>query len=243
MPREAQGLPHSLPADSLRAHALLFERPLEPVYGNAIGTRLLVSFVAIAIGLFFALRIALDAAGLRGPATNLAFVVALLMGFVVAQRLYVGLPWAGVGLRPFADWTRRERLYVFQVIPLAVVVFCVVFGDHLRALLSRHGLAGFLFFSVLTGLLWGMVQEFLYRGWLQTELTRRFGIVAGLLVANALFTFGPLHFDYLFGPGAVRWGGLAAIFGIGLFFGLVYCRSGNLWIPAVLHGLWPLNMA
>ena len=36
--------------------------------------------------------------------------------------------------------------------------------------------------------------------------------------------------------------GLAAVFGIGLFFGIVYYRSGNLWIPAVLHGLWPPNM-
>ena len=229
--------------DSLRAHALLFERPPAPAYGNAIGTRLLVAFVAVAIGFFFALRAALDAAGLRGPPANLAFVVALLAAFVLAQRFYVGLPWAGIGLRPFADWTRRERLYVFQVVPLAVVAFSVVFADHLRALLERHGPAGFLFFSVLTGLLWGMVQEILYRGWLQTELTRRFGMVAGLLAANVLFTFGPLHFDYLVGPGAVRWSGLAAIFGIGLFFGLVYCRSGNVWIPAALHGLWPLNMA
>ncbi len=48
---------------------------------------------------------------------------------------------------------------------------------------------------------------------------------------------------HVMSPGiAVRWGGLAAIFAIGLFFGLVYWRSGNVWIPAVLHGLWPLNM-
>jgi hypothetical protein len=102
--------------------------------------------------------------------------------------------------------------------------------------------AGFVVFSALTGVLWGIVQELLYRGWLQTELTRRFGAVAGLLVATAVFAFGPLHLDYLVAPTGVRWPGLAAIFGVGLVFGLVYLRSGNLWIPAVLHGLWPLNM-
>ena len=80
------------------------------------------------------------------------------------------------------------------------------------------------------------------RGWLQSELTRRFGALAGLLIANAAITFGPLHFDYYVGMDVVYWGGLAAVFGVGLFFGLFYRRSGNLWIPAVLHGIWPLNM-
>jgi membrane protease YdiL (CAAX protease family) len=77
---------------------------------------------------------------------------------------------------------------------------------------------------------------------LQTELTRRWGWVPGWLVANLVFTFGPLHADaYL--RGGVHGGRLLAIFAIGLLFGLLYRRSGNLWIPAVLHGLWPLNMS
>ena len=233
----------SLLADSLRAHALRFETPLTPAYGDAAGIRVLVAFLVVGVGLFFALRLLSDAAGVRGlPAANLCFVVALLAAFVVAQRAFVRVPMAGVGLRRFADWTRRERLYLLQVAPLASVTFAIVFRDRLLALLEQHGFAGFVLFSVLTGLGWGMVQEFFYRGWLQTELTRRFGVAAGLLAANAAFTFGPLHFDALVGPAGVRWGGLAAIFGIGLFFGIVYCRSGNLWIPAVLHGLWPPNM-
>ena len=150
---------------------------------------------------------------------------------------------AAVGLRPFIDWTRRERLYFAQVVPLAAVVFAVLFRAHLQALHDRHGLAGFLLFSVFGGFAWGIAQELVYRGWLQTELTRRFGAIAGLLVANLVFTFGPLHFDYFGGPDGVRWSGLAAVFAIGLFFGIVYSRSGNVWIPAVMHGLWPLNMS
>ncbi len=194
--------------------------------------------------MLFALRFVSDALGVRGlPAASVGSVVALLAAFLVAQREFVGAPMAVVGLCRFADWTRRERLYFLQVVPLAAVVFVVVFGDHLLALLDQHGLAGFLLFSVLTGLVWGIVQEFLYRGWLQTELTRRFGATAGLLAANAAFTFGPLHLNYLVGLDGVRWGGLVAVFGIGLFFGIVYSRSGNLWIPAVMHGLWPPNMS
>ena len=166
----------SLLEDSLRAHVLIFEAPLAPTYGNAVGIRMLVAFLVVAVGMFFALRFVAGAAGLRGlPAANLGFVVALLAAFVVAQRAFVRMPMAAAGLRRFADWKRRERLYFFEVVPLATVVFAIVFHAHLLALLEQHGFAGFLLFSVLTGLLWGMVQEFLYRGWLQTELTRRFG--------------------------------------------------------------------
>ena len=139
---------------------------------------------------------------------------------------------------------RGNSLFATQskVVPLAAVAFAIVFSDRLLALLQQRGPAGFVLFTILTGLIWGMVQEFIYRGWLQTELTRRFGAIAGLLVANSVFTAGPLHLNYLLGPTGMHWGGLAAVFGIGLFFGIVYWRSGNLWIPAVMHGLWPLNM-
>ena len=30
---------------------------------------------------------------------------------------------------------------------------------------------------------------------------------------------------------------IAAIFAIGLFFGILFHRSGNLWIVAILHGI------
>lgn len=234
---------HPLLTDSLRAHALRFERPLAPAHAGEAGARMLGAFLVVGVGMFFALRLLTDALGVRGsPAANLGFVVALLVAFLAAQRWFVGVPMAGVGLRRFADWTRRERLYLIQVVPLAGVVFAVVFRQHLLALLELHGIAGFLLFSVLTGLFWGAVQEFLYRGWLQTELTRRFGATVGLLASNAAFTFGPLHLDYFVGPTGVRWNGLVAVFGIGLFFGFVFRRSGNLWIPAVLHGIWPLNL-
>jgi len=223
---------------------MLFEKPMAPTHGAAAGMRMLVAFLAVGVGVFFALRWAIARTWVHdSPTSRLVFVGALLLAFVVVQRFFVATTWAAVGLRRFASWTRRERLYLAQMIPLAAVMFSFLFRGHVRSLVEQHGLAGFLLVSVPTGLLWGMVQEFLYRGWLQTELTRRFGSVAGLLAANAAFTFGPLHSVYLFGAGGVRWGVLAAVFGIGLIFSILYRRSGNLWIPAVLHGLWPLNMA
>jgi uncharacterized protein len=230
--------------ESLRAHALVFERPLAPSYASAAGARILVAFVAIGVVLLVGLRFAFEALGIGGqPLANLALVVTLLAAFFAAQRGFVRLPSAVIGLRPWREWTRRERLYLVQVGVLASIAFGIVFRDHLQGLLDRHGPAGFLLYALGTGLLWGVAQELLYRGWLQTELTRRFGGMTGLLAANLVFTFGPLHLELFVQAGGVRWGVIAAVFAIGLVFGLVYRRSGNLWIPAVLHGLWPLNMA
>ena len=91
---------------------------------------------------------------------------------------------------------------------------------------------------VFANLLWGFYQELVYRGILQTELVRRWGVLAGILVSNLLFTFGPLHF-YHFStsvPGQA-FPLFVGIFSIGLFFGVVFWRSSNLVVVGVLHGL------
>jgi len=59
----------------------------------------------------------------------------------------------------------------------------------------------------------------------------------GILVANVLYTFGPLHWYYFASPASLAVPMLAAIFAIGLFFGILYRRSGNLWIAAVMHAI------
>ena len=210
-----------------------------PRYDAAAGMRMFIAFLAVALALFYALRLVLDGS----PLARSIFVLALCVAFVVVHRWFVRLPFTAIGLRDWRDWSRRERLYLLQVVPLAGVAFALIFQAHLRELLERHGAGGFVVYSLLTGLAWGAVQELLYRGWLQTELTRRLGGIAGLLLANVVFTFGPLHMNYLTAAGGPQWGMLGAVFGIGLLFGLVFLRSGNLWIPAVLHGLWPLNMS
>ena len=53
----------SLLVDSLLAHALRFERPLAPKYADAIGLRILVAFLLVAIGVFFALHLVMDVTG------------------------------------------------------------------------------------------------------------------------------------------------------------------------------------
>ncbi len=68
--------------------------------------------------------------------------------------------------------------------------------------------------------LWGFYQEFAYRGLLQTEIVRRTGPAIGILISNAVFTFGPLHFYH---------------------FRLAQGDPSHLWIVGIMHGFWPLN--
>ena len=234
----------SLLRDLIAAHTLRFERPDRGSYDAAAGNRLLLAFALLGLLLQPALRATAAAtfAGARwaGPAV----VVALLLAVVLAMRFLVRLGGGAIGLHRWKSWTPREQIYLWTVVPLAATAFGIVFREHFTRLAEARGWVDLLLLTVPTGLLWGMVQEFIYRGFLQTELVRRLGGVPGVLLTNLVFTFGPLHFRYFgFGTdGGPSWGMFAAIFGIGLLFGTLYRRSGNLWNPALMHGLWPLNM-
>jgi CAAX protease family protein len=235
----------SLTREVIAAHTLRFERPERGSYDAATGSRLLMAFVLVGLVLQPGLRSLSRAAGVPpaywvGP----VIVVTLFVAMIVVMTKFVRSGWGTIGLYRWEKWTLRERIYVLTVMPLAAVVFAIMFREHFESLARTQGLTRLLFVSVPIGLLWGIVQEFIYRGLLQTELVRLLGSIPGVLLANLVFTFGPLHFNYfrLGADDGPRWGMFAAIFGIGLLFGLLYRRSGNLWIPALMHGIWPLNM-
>ncbi len=142
-----------------------------------------------------------------------------------------------IGLRSWADWSTTEKSYFVQVFLLANVVFALMFSKSVGVLARTPALWGPAAVVFITSLLWGFYQELIYRAILQTELVRRWGALGGILAANALYTFGPLHFYHLV-DGPPESGVLfAGIFGIGLFFSLLFQRSGNLWIVGVFHGL------
>ncbi len=89
-----------------------------------------------------------------------------------------------------------------------------------------------------------LVEEFVFRGYLQSKLIARFGddtwwrVGAGILVASLVF--GVLH-----APGAIVAGAslgevllvLAMLSMSGLAFGLLYELTGNIYFVAVLHAI------
>jgi len=217
-----------------RGHLFLFEKRSEPAYDASAGLRLLLIFLALEgvigprLSLLSWLQLPLPPLWLRVPIL-LAFALLLI-------RFVGGLPLSRIGFHPWREWSGTEKSYFVQVLLMANVVFSILFAGRLRENLAGPSALGHVCAVVLANFLWGFHQEVMYRGVLQTELVRRWGALQGILLGNSLFTFGPLHF-YHFSRTPHALPMFAAIFAIGLFFAVLFRRSGNLWMVAIFHGL------
>ena len=120
---------------------------------------------------------------------------------------------------------------------IANVVFPLLLAAPLRNRIGTSGVASTLSSLFVPYLVFGFYQEVVCRGMVQTELSRRWGAVAGVLVANVIYTFGPLHWVYFASPLRSAAPMFLAVFLIGLFFGVVFARSGNLWLVSVFHAI------
>jgi membrane protease YdiL (CAAX protease family) len=214
-----------------RGHVLLFDKLPESRFGGSSGTRLLL----IAVGLE-ALRLPVFA-WLRPTAPLWSVVPVLLACALLMVRVVAGMRLSQIGLYPWRDWNAIEKSYFIQLLVLANTVFPLVFAARLRGITGQPSALSTLLTVFVPYLFFGFYQEVVYRGMLQSELVRRFGPVVGIVVANALYTFGPLHWYYFSSKSSVAVPMFAAIFAIGLFFGLLFRRSGNLWIVAVIHAI------
>lgn len=202
-----------------KGHLFLFDRVASPpVYSRATGDQMLVAV--------FGLEAARWATTLlRFPAPSLWIEIPLLLALALLLVRWCGVTSREIGFRPWHEWNRTETSYFVQVVLIANIVFPLILADRLRAMVFVPYL-GF-----------GFYQELLYRGLLQTELTRRWGPLAGILASNVLYTFGPLHAVYFASARADALPMFAGIFAIGLLFGVVFRRSGNLWIVAFMHAI------
>ncbi|HEU5180822.1 MAG TPA: CPBP family intramembrane glutamic endopeptidase [Candidatus Polarisedimenticolia bacterium] len=217
-----------------RGHLFLFDRKRTPTYAASAGVRLLLIFVLLEgiigprLSLFGFLGLPLPPFWIRIP---------LLLAFALLAVCFVAkVKVSDLGLIRWREWNGTEKSYFVQLMILANVVFALVNADRLRTALAEPGGMQKVLTLLLPYLLWGFYQELMYRGILQTELVRRWGPLAGVLVANTLFTFGPLHF-YHFTRTSAALPMFAGIFAIGLFFAVLFQRSGNLWIVAIAHGI------
>lgn len=214
----------------LRGHLLLFDRRPAQALSAPAGVRLLLAAALLEI-------VRLAAVTWLYPGVPLWLLLPALVG--LALLVVPGL--AGVklvhsGLRPWRDWTTTEKSYFLQVVVLANVVFPIVLGPSANRT-APPGIAWGLWHVFVPYLFFGFYQELVYRGMVQRELVRRWGAPLGIFVANVLYTFGPLHWHYFASRASLATPMFAAIFAIGLLFGVLYQRSGNLWIVAVFHAI------
>jgi membrane protease YdiL (CAAX protease family) len=220
----------------LKGHVFLFDSNRAPGYDSSAGLRLLLIFVLLEVVIGPRASL-LRLLGLPTPPDWLR--VPTMLGLaIILIRFFARVRPAQIGLYAWRDWSVGEKSYFIQAFVIANVVFGIMFAARLRTILANHGLWWPAAIVVFINFIWGFHQELVYRGILQTELVRRWGSPLGILVSNLLFTFGPLHFYHFSGKTpAQALPMFAGIFAIGLFFGVLFRRSGNLAIVGVLHGL------
>jgi uncharacterized protein len=220
----------------LRGHLLLFDQREPPAYSARTGLRLLVVFAVLELVVGPRAHL-LRWLGLDLP--RWLTLPLLLAAAILAVRFWAKARLSDVGFQPWRAWTATEKLYFPQVVLLANAIFLAVYARQLAPLAREPSPWPSAMAIVAPELLWGFYQEVVYRGILQTELTRRFGAVWGPLLANLAYTFGPLHFYHLTSarsPASIA-AILAATFAIGLFFAFVFHRTRNVWLVGTFHGI------
>ena len=220
----------------LRCHLLLYDTPARPRYDRTAGTRLLWIVALLALS---------DAQLHWLPAATplvLSYLLFRLVLVVVLSRFLAGIEWSDIGFRPLGHWTAVERSFLVQMVILVNLGFPLALSAALNRPLSDV-YASALSVGLLMYFIHGFTQELVYRGLLQTELTRRWGAVAGILGANALYTLGPLHADYYASVASAALPMFAAVSAMGLLFALHFHRSGNLWIVGIMHGIGQAHIA
>lgn len=85
-------------------------------------------------------------------------------------------------------------------------------------------------------LLVGPGEELLYRGIVQEKIKHVLGPVGAIIIASAVFS--SIHVFGLIGSPTQMFVTLSVIFVLALILGSLYEISGNLLIPAVVHGLF-----
>ncbi|WP_429911080.1 CPBP family intramembrane glutamic endopeptidase [Glycocaulis sp.] len=102
------------------------------------------------------------------------------------------------------------------------------------AVLAGGAFIGFALFAIITFLIQGGAEEVIFRGWLMSTLTARWGAVAAIIGSSVIF--GAFHLHVMVSGVAY---GLMAVFGIaatGLFFALYAYAERGVWGAAAAHG-------
>ena len=215
----------------LRGHVLQFDKAPTVEHKASVGVRLLLAAVALEL-------VRVGALTSLGSAVPLWLLLPLLLGLaLLAVPALAGLKLSQIGFHRWREWTRTEKSYFLQVVIVANVLFPLFFAAPIRSRIAESGLVSTLSGVFFPYLVFGFYQEVVYRGMVQLEMVRRWGVLVGVLVANVIFTFGALHWSYFSSPLTTAVPMFASIFGIGLLFGFLFARSGNLWIVAVFHAI------
>jgi membrane protease YdiL (CAAX protease family) len=209
---------------------------------HALALCLLQPVVPIATVVAFGSRLS-DSQGDLLPNVPLWVPAAMVVTGTVALAVVVGLglllPLRGRLTLSDLGW-RRDRLARVVILGVVGAVVCsgaviggiALFGGDARAAFAQvtgYSLGQRLVFAVV-GTQIALAEETIFRGFLQSELTRRIGLIASTLVTAAVYALYHI-------PNVAL---LSALIRLtqGLLYSLMRGRDRPLWAPALAHALY-----
>lgn len=223
---------------------------------RSLGLALSVALVGIVVAVGLTLVAALLVGGLGleiGVIASVFVTLALTAGVAfggvsLAYVRYRGLGPSFIGIRIPTPrdlaWVGGGYLLAFLSVLVASVLVGMSGGEPAPNQLSQLGLeepAILLLLVPISLFLIGPGEELLFRGVVQGTLRRSFGPVGAVGLAAAIFA--GVHFVALTGGVGARLTTIAILFFPSLVFGAAYERTGNLVVPALIHGLYNSTLA
>lgn len=209
-----------------------------PVAGFLVGTLLM----SLTMALFAAVGIDL----LERPTLQIVVGVVTLqgLGFGSVALFYLSMRDGGFsllrlsvpGLRDFI-WMAAGLIALFGALILVGILqttFGIESADHSLVELGTQNPELLLVLVPLSILLVGPGEELLFRGIVQQLLRNRFGVVLGIGLASVIFSIA--HVGSLTSEGLLA--SLVTYVVLSVILGVSYEYSGNLVVPAGIHGLF-----
>ena len=155
-----------------------------------------------------------------GPDAGARLTLATDLRTHVLRKIWIGVLTAVVLYGVF--WLGNQALHRF--LPLM--------AGGIQSIYQLKGDASTLRVAMLIGLLFGPAEELVWRGAIQRVFVERYGALRGLFVATLCYAVAHIASG---NPMLI----LAALVG-GLFWGLLYQRTGSVLVVAVSHAAWSL---
>ena len=226
---------------------------------RSLAHALLVTVVGIVAGLILPLLvlIAFAAAGVAlGTAAQLVVTIVTTQGVAFGGVALLALRWNRRRRRPAAEQRRilvpvrvpdtRELMMLVMgyvgALAAAMIGATLAYAVGLEPGMNRIAELGmanppmFLLLIVLSFLLIGPGEELLFRGVVQGRLRQAFSPATAVVLASAIFA--AVHVLAITGTLLNRAVTVAILFLPSLVFGAVYERTGNLAVPALVHGAY-----
>lgn len=162
--------------------------------------------------------------------------VAVLLPVVVVHVTCLAFIYLAMGKIPWVAWLTPDSTGL--IVPPA--------GAPLRSPFLRENLATILASKLFGGLILATIfaigEETGWRGFLQPKLEKRFGPRRGIVLLSAIWAVWHLGFElsglhYAQYPIWARvLGGTVSLWGVGMFLGWLFSRTGSVWVVALAHG-------